>query len=589
MAEEGRPDTRPPPPGGPDDQAPTARRSERRRQPDGPSSGGREPRQPGGRSLRRRLLAPAAVAVVVQGTLVLGDVLPAVDTMAYLESGRNLVGGEGFTRFGQPELHFPPLVPAVLGALLEVTGSEMAAVRTWQLVVGLALAAAVTALAARLWDDDDVTVAAAWVAGTLSGLAPLLVRRGSGSEGITAALLLAALVVVLGRPASAGGGRRPLGALFGGGVLAGLAYLARPEALLPALVLGAALLVDAWRRRSRGLDPSAAIAFGLGLALLVGPYLAYLHSHTGSWSPTSKSQDVSIEAWRAVAEDRRLDRDQMTFALDETGLDLADDTTSLAGLAAEHPGTWLAIVGGNTERLAGLYLLDGRNTLMPLPLVAAAAYAVWRARRRPTALLTLAVGALPLVTCVVFFTLPRYVVLTTAVLAAFAAAGLVEVLRALPRWGRPVLVGVVAVTMAVGVRAEAGGFLPNGTPYETDAPVAVGAWIDENTGPEDRIMTRSYHVQYYARRPVVALPAASFEEVMTFARARGVRYLVADSLMIRSRRPYLAQTLLRDPAPDGLREVAVLGEGRQVTRIFELDPVPPPSDLPPVPLGFVGD
>jgi hypothetical protein len=33
----------------------------------------------------------------------------------------------------------------------------------------------------------------------------------------------------------------------------------------------------------------------------------------------------------------------------------------------------------------------------------------------------------------------------------------------------------------------------------------------------------------------------------------------------------------------------VLGHGHRMVRIFELDPLPPPTDLPPLPLGFVGD
>lgn len=542
--------------------------------------------------LRRRLVVPGVVAVVLQGLVVAGDVLPAVDTLVYLESGRNLVEGNGFTRFGGPELHFPPLVPAALGILLEVLGSEVAAVRVWELLSGLALAAAVTALARRLWDDDDVTVVAAWLGGTLSGLGPMLVRRGSGSEAITAALLIAALVVVLGPPRSAGGGRRGLGALAGAGALAGLAYLARPEALLPALVMGAALLLDGLRRRERGLDPSAALAFGLGLGLLVAPYLVYLHGHTGSWAPTAKSQDVSIEAWRAVAEDDREWRDEILYAIDGTGADFANDTTSLTGLAREHPRAWLGIVRVNLIELGDLYLVPGsdeRVALVPLPLLLAAVAAAVRARRRAAVALTAVVGALPLVTCVAFFTMSRYVVMATAVIAALAAGGIVSWYRRLPARWPWALAAAVVLWSGVSYVAEAWPLLPGTTRRENGDHVAVGEWLERNTDPDDRVMTRSFHVQYYARRPVVALPAADYDAVLAFARARGVHYIVADERTIRTRRAALYGPLMLDPAPPGLRPVAVLGEGHRMVRIFELDPHPPPSDLPPLPLGFVGD
>jgi hypothetical protein len=77
--------------------------------------------------------------------------------------------------------------------------------------------------------------------------------------------------------------------------------------------------------------------------------------------------------------------------------------------------------------------------------------------------------------------------------------------------------------------------------------------------------------------------------MMAFARARGVHYIVADERTIRTRRAQLYGPLFLEPTPPGLREVAVIGRGSRLVRIFELDPLPPPSELPPLPLGFVGD
>src|SRR5688500_8684734 len=126
-----------------------------------------QPGRVGWRGLRRRLVLPGIAAVVLQALVASGDVVPAVDTLVYLESGRNIFEGNGFTRFGGPELHFPPLVPTALGFLLEVLGTPLAAVKVWEVLTGLALAAAVTALARRLWDDDGVTVVAAWIGASL--------------------------------------------------------------------------------------------------------------------------------------------------------------------------------------------------------------------------------------------------------------------------------------------------------------------------------------------------------------------------------------------------------------------------------------
>ena len=96
-------------------------------------------------------------------------------------------------------------------------------------------------------------------------------------------------------------------------------------------------------------------------------------------------------------------------------------------------------------------------------------------------------------------------------------------------------------------------------------------------------MTRSFHVQAYSHRPVVALPVAELPETMMFARAMGVRYLVLDN---RSPLYYMLQV---SPAPPGLRPLAVIGRSSRPVRVYELDPVPPPSPLDPIPLGYVSD
>jgi len=82
--------------------------------------------------LGRRLwwwLPPIAVTVAVQLWLAAKDTVASIDGMAYLEAGEHLFAGDGFVRQGRPETHFPPVGPVALGLLEKVTGSELAAVR----------------------------------------------------------------------------------------------------------------------------------------------------------------------------------------------------------------------------------------------------------------------------------------------------------------------------------------------------------------------------------------------------------------------------------------------------------------------------
>jgi hypothetical protein len=549
--------------------------------------------------LSRHLILPVAASGLMHVVLAAGDRLPAVDTLAYFETGRNLVGGNGYTRFGPPELHFPPLVPVGLGVLERVTGGEMAALRSWNVFWGLAVMASLVGLAHKLWRDDGVTVVVAWLGGTVSGLSPLFFRHGSGSEAVSLALLLtAALLALVGLEQWSDSNRARAAWLlrFGGsGLLVALAYLARPEALLPGLLIGLAVAIQTWRRR--GFDAgrvratataTATGAFCLGVAVLVAPYVAYLHSHTGSWSLTAKSQDVSIEAWRAVAENDRRARDQILYALGPDGTRMSAEIRPLAELAVERPAAWLGIVGVNASKMAESYLapLWGYGpawTLLPAPLLVPALLALWQERRRRSTWLLAGMALISLATSLAFFTLARYLVLPTAVLILFVAKGLVGWHRELPRRWAGSLAVAVALLVAMSTLTEARSFLPGQPTADPIVQVEVGRWLERNTAPGSRVMTRSFHVQAYANRPIVAMPASDYPSMLRFARRMGVRYVVAD----RRSQPY--DVLMLGPPPPHLRLVVVLGTPHRPVRVYRLDPPAPPSDEPPFPLGYVGD
>ena len=111
--------------------------------------------------LRRRLAWPFGIGFLVQLLLVVGDKLPSVDGVSYFETGRNFVDGKGYVRSGAPELHFPPVAPVSLGYLWKLLGSEIWALRTWNLFWGMAAVVVLTGIARFLSRDDDATVATA--------------------------------------------------------------------------------------------------------------------------------------------------------------------------------------------------------------------------------------------------------------------------------------------------------------------------------------------------------------------------------------------------------------------------------------------
>jgi hypothetical protein len=204
-------------------------------------------------------------------------------------------------------------------------------------------------------------------------------------------------------------------------------------------------------------------------------------------------------------------------------------------------------------------------------------------------MVVLAVGLTAVVVSLGFLVLPRYLFGFTAVLALFAAWGLVDLYDRGHGWQRPALLGVTGLLL-VGAVAQA--VIPPDAPDGTNEPteqVAAGRWLAEHTEPGSRIMTRSFAVQHYANRPVVALPAGTYEDVLAYARDHGVRYLVADEHTLRDRRPELVAPLLEGEPHPGLREVATLDEPRGTVKIYALDPPPPATNEPDRPLGYVGD
>lgn len=556
----------------------------------GPDAAATEGDGPGPAS--RRFLWLLVAALVVGGGLRvaagLTDDAPTSDETAYIASGTSLVDGHGFERDGRPELHFPPLVPVVLGLAAKVFGDAHTGAVWVAVAAGTASIAPLALLARRLAGDLAGTVTA-WIAALAPGLATLPATRGTGSETEYVLLVVAALWLVV--AASDRDGSARLARLAGAGALAGLAYLTRPEGLFIGLAIGAAVVVPGlllWRRRTPGAGRAvvtAGAAFGLPLLVCVVPYVAYLHANTGSWSFTAKSQDVSLEAWHAVARGDRHARDQVLYALDESGYRFADERSSLTSLAREDPGGYLGIVGTNAGELA--VNITG-VTLLPLPVWALAVYGAWRHRgRSPTAVaLLVAAAALPLLTALAFFVQPRYLVVVPAVGAVLAGVGIVH----LPRRARAAVIGLALVLCAaMSVQAfrgdDAGWWHPD---EHTDQRLA-GEWIADHTDPDERIMTRSLVVAHYGERHAVPIPYDDLDTILDFARHYGVRYLVVDSAHVERLRPQLVPLLTTDDDVDGLRLVHELRAEGRTSRVFALDPAPPPTDERGPTLGFMGD
>ncbi len=326
--------------------------------------------------------AAVLVAFALRAAIGLTDDAPTTDEVAYLASGVSLVEGDGFARGDHPELHFPPLVPFLLGVVSRVVADPHTATVLLTCLAGTALVVPVALLGRRVAGDLG-GVATAWTAAVAPGLATLPATRGAGSEAEYALLVVTAVWLVV---AAGAAPRRVNARLAGAGLSVGLAYLTRPEGLAFALPLGVAAAAVGWR--AMGAPPTSAspswragrslAAFALPLVVCVVPYASYLHDHTGRWQLTAKTQDASVEAWHAVARGDREARDRVLYSLDESGLRLDEERAPLTTLARDDPVGYARIVATNVamlgKDLAGWWLL-------PAPLWALAGWGAWRRRR----------------------------------------------------------------------------------------------------------------------------------------------------------------------------------------------------------------
>ena len=559
-------------------------------------------------ALRFALLVGAAVLVGLGLRIAIGltDDAPSTDETAYLRSGESLAEGHGFARgVDRPELHFPPLVPFLFGMTGKVVDDPHSGA-VMVTVVAATLAVLPLAFTARRLGGYRAGVITAWVAALTPAISTTLFIRGGGSEG-PYTLVVATAVMLVVYAAGTRGTTRAL-QVAGAGLAVGLAYLTRPEGLFFALPLGVAVLYLAWRDGQPDHEPgeawhrvwrrggpravaraaAPAVAFGVPIVVCVVPYAAFLHSHTGSWELSAKTQDASIEAWLAVAQDDRQARDVVLYDIDDE-FRFTAESHSLPSLALDDPGGYASIVAANVEKLyttvvpaeGGIWV---RWQLLPLPVVALAAWGAWRHRSRSMALIV-GVALLPVVTSLIFFVQPRYLVGTAAL--ATIPVGLLLAGMAAPRarlFGG-VALAFLATSSIFAFHGPGGWWHPN----DHTSLESAGKWIAENTELNDRIMARSQIVEYYAHRTTIALPYTDYPQMLAYGRHYGVQYLVLDANTAANLRPQFEFLRDVDVAP-GLKLVhESLGEGG-ATRVFAFHPATPVADAPPGPhLGFVGD
>jgi len=260
----------------------------------------------------------------------------------------NVAQGNGYTN-GESPTRRPPLFPLLLAGVYRVAGHSPQAARLLQITLGTALCGVVYLIGARLYGV---------VAGRLGALAAagypyFIYYSGYLMTETLAALLFGWLSYVW-----LGWDRHTTArALFGGGMIAGLAILARPVFLaLPAIVPLWAIAAESSLRRGA----LATIVFAAGAAAVVAPWTARNYLVTGHFIPVQTDGArmlYQFTVWYAdptfpTFEPEKLGERAAQFKAANREMfdrmdDLSDTERDAAGMreflrfAREHPGGYL--------------------------------------------------------------------------------------------------------------------------------------------------------------------------------------------------------------------------------------------------------
>jgi len=289
---------------------------------------------------RHRTLALISAAAVALRLLMFtgrGDYI-AFDEGWYLLLGRNVFDGDGYTLSGLRHVALSPLFPLLAGALGSVIDDIVWAGRIIAALAGGLLVVPCWHIAQRLGGRTVAMTAASFVA-AMPSLAPFVAPfwigwdLWVGAEPVLHLFVYAGIALTLRTLATR---HAPDGALAG--LCFGLAYLARPEAVIAGGIAGMIAVCAALLRRDvrRSALPVALIA--LAFACTAAPYWIYLHDALGRWTltgrevaaaPALRDAAAGSTSGSRVIDDMLWDRGGATYietlyALDASGTRLAN-------------------------------------------------------------------------------------------------------------------------------------------------------------------------------------------------------------------------------------------------------------------------
>jgi len=498
----------------------------------------------------------ALVAAAVLFRLSLGFLLPRTirwDEPLYLLSGVNLLTGNGFTYSGYPEVHFHPLVPVVAGLCYLLTGSFEIVSTLVHSVFGGLLVFPVFVIAQRIYGAKTACLSAVLIA-IFPALTVSVLYWSTLTESLYLFLVYSGLALLL-----VGLEEDRLGMFCTAGTLLGLAYLARPEAvvfLVTFVIVAAVWLLKVMKRGIRRTS-HALLSFVLPFIVLATPYVWYLHVHTGQWMISGKVGVVWQQATGAMHDWDLVPGGEVAW--------LSPDrfkVNTQQSYALRVVDTFLRILRSGYE-LKEQFFKPANFWWGLTPMIVVALFTQpWNRQRLHYEAFLITIILTLLVTFLPFFYLDRLFAPALPVLLIWTARGAwysgtwlqetVALCRktALSRPALKVVLEWLPAGIVIGVCIL---FLPivaDRWKRETFfGDKEAGLWLKAHTSVQAKVMTIHLGITLYAGRPWVPLPRTDWTHLVQYARERGADYLVVRDRKLEQYWPTIAP-IVKKGAPE---------------------------------------
>jgi len=464
------------------------------------------------------------------------------DGVHYIGAARDFFHGRfmaGLSSF------YPPAYPLFISSLYSLIGEWELAGQIWSLLSGVLLLIPLYALLKSMY-GEKVALTACF----LAAIGPYLARYSVHVRTESPYLLLSTIALLL---LHRGIERSFWSHFFYGGLVAGLAYLVRPEAVGFLVIVPLTLAVRCWVKGDKSIRwfCGTTLLLFIGFSLLAFPYILYLRLDTGEWTLSRK---MGVTLWISLKESGLVSGEELKG--------MASDSLTLFRLATHYPLLFAKKFLLDLLSSLGVYLEALHYAYIPFLFIGLLHFFRDRFWRREDFLL-LVFLVFYLVGFALIYPNRRYALQMVPISMGWTAAGVLwcwDYLKASvsPRAFRKA-VAALAVTFLAGTLPKTLYPISRDKAYLREA----GQYLKRLKGPgELSVLVFDGRIPFYAEARPVLLGDLTEEELVRYLHYGKADYLATEVRLWLKHYPSIA----RDPGAHGL----VMERQFQSTRKDEL-------------------